>query len=186
MAGCAALDWVLATVGMTSGEVSGAIERSTPGAGGVGALPYLAPSGERAPFVDHAVTGQFSGLRLSTTRDDLVRAMCESIAFAARDCFSHAGIAGELTVTGGGTNSKPWLQIFADVLDRPLRLAGSPSVGARGAVMAALATAGTAVDVQTWADGRVLVEPNAQSAARYADLWEQYRAGRDAARLAAR
>jgi erythritol kinase len=185
MAGCAALDWVLATVGLTSAEVSGAIERSTPGAGGVSALPYLAPSGERAPFVDHAVTGLFSGLRLATTRADLVRAMCEAIAFAARDCFAATGLSGELTVTGGGANSAPWLQIFADVLNRPLRVASAPNIGARGAVMSALAAAGTPV-ADLWSAPGIAVEPDPSSAARYGELWNGYCDRRDASRRAAR
>jgi erythritol kinase len=182
MAGCAALDWVLATVGMTSTEVSGAIDRSQPGSGGVNALPYLAPSGERAPFVDHGVTGQFSGLRLSTTRDDLVRAMCEAIAFAALDCFSAVSMTGALTVTGGGARSRSWLQIFADVLDRPLRLSSAPTIGARGALLSALAATGTSVDSEAWAAGTTLIEPDPRSVTHYADLWPGYCANRDAAR----
>ncbi|HEY1733930.1 MAG TPA: FGGY family carbohydrate kinase, partial [Acidimicrobiales bacterium] len=126
MAGCASIDWVLDMVGLRPGDVDGCLERTRPGAGGVGLLPYLAPSGERAPFVDPSARGQLDGLHLAATRDDLVRAACEGIALAARDCFDVTPLSGKLMVCGGGARSPRWLQLFADVLQRPLHVVATP------------------------------------------------------------
>jgi erythritol kinase len=182
MAGCAALDWALELVGMTAAQVSGAIEQSQPGAGGVEVLPYLAPSGERAPFVDPAASGQVTGLRVSTTSSDIIRAVCEGIAFAARDCFESTEITGRLAVGGGGAKSRAWLQIFADVLQRPLCVSGAPAIGARGAVLAALAAMGTPVDVEEWTRPEEVVEPDATAAGRYDELFGRYLRHRRTAR----
>ena len=106
------------------------------GANGLNVLPYLSTSGERAPFVDPLAAGQISGLRLTTNRDDLVRAVCEGLAYTARHCFEAAGRSGRIVVAGGGSRSSNWMQMFADVLEVPLELARNPEVGARGAVLA--------------------------------------------------
>ena len=87
-----------------------------PGPTALNVLPYLATSGERAPFVDPLAAGSISGMRLTTNRDDLVRAVCEGLAYTARHCFEAAGRSGRIVVTGGGSKSSNWMQVFADVL----------------------------------------------------------------------
>ena len=166
MVGTACLDWVLGVIGARHADLDDLLAASEPGARGVRALPYLAPSGERAPFVDPAAVGQFIGIRLTTTPADLVRALCEALAHAARQCFEAAGLSGRLVVCGGGSASAEWLQIFADVLQRPLSMAGQPEVGARGAVLAALDAAGDAVDAAAWTRTRRSLEPDGRAAGR--------------------
>jgi sugar (pentulose or hexulose) kinase len=58
-------------------------------------------------------------------------AVCESIAYAVRDCFQAAGLTGSVSVFGEGANSQVWGQMVADVLHRPLQIARKPEVGAR-------------------------------------------------------
>lgn len=182
MVGCASLDWALGIVGMSPGEVSGAIEQSRPGAGGVEALPYLAPSGERAPFINPAAHGQLTGLRLATTREDIVRGVCEAIAFAARDCYQATPLSGRLLACGGGVRSRPWLQIFADVLHRPVYLARTPEAGARGAVLSGLRARGQEADTAAWTKPEGVVEPDDSLAGLYDDAFGRYLEHREAAR----
>lgn len=160
MVGTASMDWLLALLGLRHDQIDAALEATTPGAGGVTALPYLAPSGERAPFVDPAARGRFDGIALTTTREQLVRALCEGLAYAARQCLEAAGLTGRVVVCGGGTGSLPWLRTFASVLGRPLEIARSPEVGARGAVISALLATGQPVDVATWTRPEQVVEPD--------------------------
>ena len=136
MVGAASLDWVLRVLGIEISAVEGLLGTSPPGANGLNVLPYLATSGERAPFVDPLAAGSISGIRLTTHRDDLVRAVCEGLAYTARHCFEAAGRSGRIVVAGGGSKSSNWMQVFADVLEVPLVLARHPEVGARGAVLA--------------------------------------------------
>lgn len=182
MVGCASLDWTLDLLGMAHDQLDRAIEGSRLGAGGLEALPYLAPSGERAPFIDPTARGQLTGLQLTTTREDVVRGMCEGIAFAARDCFEATNLGGKLLVCGGGVRSRPWLQIFADVLRRPLHVARTPEVGARGAVLSALAACGSPVDTSAWTRVEAVVEPDPVAADAYDDAFARYLQHRDAAR----
>lgn len=180
MVGTASLDWVLDLLGMAHDQVDAALSGTEPGAGGVEVLPYFAPSGERAPFVDPNARGQLTGLRLSTTRADVVRAACEATAFAARDCFAAARLGERLLVCGGGARSRPWLQIFADMLRRPLHVA-RPNVGARGTVLSALAATGQPIDTAPWTATTDVVEPRRDVADVYDEGFERYLRHRAAA-----
>ena len=169
MVGTASLDWMLRVLGVEISAVEGLLATSPPGANGLNVLPYMATSGERAPFVDPLAAGQFSGLRLTTNRDDLVRAMCEGLAYTARHCFEAAGRSGRIVVTGGGSKSSNWMQMFADVLEVPLVLARTPEVGARGAVLAGAEARGETLDVERWTAPEGVVEPNDANRRLYDD-----------------
>ncbi|MGJ4951569.1 xylulokinase [Bradyrhizobium sp. HKCCYLS20291] len=81
-------------------------------------LPYL--DGERTPHNDAHADGAFVGLRSAASRDDLVQAVLEGVAFAARDMLRALGRSPheitELDLVGGGSRSALWAQIMADVL----------------------------------------------------------------------
>ena len=99
-------------------------------------LPYL--GGERTPHNDAQIRGHFSGLEHVTDTSDMTLAVLQGVAFSLRDCLDALNTAGSdvtrLTAAGGGAASALWLQILADVLQRPIdvpREAGSSaSVGA--------------------------------------------------------
>lgn len=181
MVGTAALDWVLATTGRRHEDVDALLDSVEPGAGGVRVLPYFAPSGERAPFVDPALRAQLTGVSLESTPADLIRATCEGIAYAARHCLEAAGLTGTLAVCGGGTRSPAWTRLFADVLGRPLRIVEG-EVGARGAVLASAARHGVPLDVAAWTAPTTVVHPDPGRAAYYARGYEDHLARLGAAR----
>ena len=129
-----------------------AIEARQPSPSDVMFLPYL--SGERTPHNDPLAKGVFSGLTAETDRADIGYAVLEGVAFAFRDCYSELEKAGanvdQINVIGGGSQSRFWGQLIADVLQRPLiyrqDAAVGPSLGA--ARLAQLGTEGaTVVDV---------------------------------------
>jgi sugar (pentulose or hexulose) kinase len=181
MVGTAALDWTLRTAGLRHDAIAGLLAGSPPGAGGARLLPYFAPSGERAPFVETKARAEFTGLSLETTPADLVRATCEGIAYAARHCLDAAGLTGELAVCGGGTRSEAWLRLFTDVLGRPIRIAAG-EVGARGAVLAAAERLGTPLETGAWTAAAARYEPDPRRAAFYAEGYADYLARVAAAR----
>jgi xylulokinase len=173
MVGTAALDWVLSTLGTDHQALAALLDASPPGSGGVKVLPYFAPSGERAPFVEPAARAEFTGVSLHTGRADLIRATCEGIAYAARHCLEAAGLSGNLAVAGGGARSDGWLQLFADVLGRPLRIAPGEA-GARGAVLAAAQRLGTGLDPEEWTRAVGVRDPDPARAAYYQDGYADY------------
>ncbi|KOV98748.1 erythritol kinase [Streptomyces sp. NRRL B-1140] len=173
MVGTAALDWVLSTTGVRHDEVDGLLAGTPPGANGVSVLPYFAPSGERAPFVEPRLRAELTGVCLESTRGDLVRATCEGIGYAARHCLQAAGLTGSLAVCGGGTRSSAWMRLLADVLGRPLRVVEG-EVGARGAVLAAAGRYGVPLDTEAWTAPTAVVEPDPERAAFYARGYEEH------------
>jgi xylulokinase len=79
---------------------------------------------------------------------------------------------------GGGARSKLWIQILADVFDRPLEVCASGEVSALGAAAIALTAIGEygslpeAAAAVTTMDS--VVEPRPSAAAAYADLRSVY------------
>jgi len=182
MVGTAGVDWVCDLLGVDVSELSELLESSPPGARGVHALPFLSSSGERAPFVDSAARAQLSGLTLEHTRGDVLRALCESIAYAARHCFEAAGLTGTLYACGGGVRSPEWTRIFAVVLGRSIVLPADPGVGTRGAALVGAHALAQRVDVAEWTRPAAVVEPDAERAAFYDARYPKYQATLDAAR----
>jgi sugar (pentulose or hexulose) kinase len=184
MVGTPTLDWALALTGSRRDDVDVLLGASPPGASGLVVLPFLAPSGERAPFVDPAARGQVLGLSLESTRSDIVRAVCEGIGYAMRHCLESAGLGGEARVflSGGGVRSERWRQTLADVLQRPLALARQPETGARGAAMAALTAAGRDLDAEAWTWPDAVIEPRDDLASLYEAGFAFYRDRLDASR----
>jgi xylulokinase len=95
-------------------------------------LPYL--DGERTPHNDAAASGAFVGLRGATGRSQIVQAVLEGVAFAARDNLAALSAAGgplpEVDLVGGGSRSPLWAQICADVLGIPVHRVEEGEVGA--------------------------------------------------------
>jgi xylulokinase/erythritol kinase len=111
---------------------------------------------------------------MTTDRHDLVRAMCEGLAYAARHCFEVAGRSGRLVACGGGTGSRAWMSVFADVLGAPLELARTPEVGARGAVLVAAGALGQKLDTAAWTAPSSVVDPDPARHERYQEGYRRY------------
>ncbi|MCX2733026.1 carbohydrate kinase [Saccharopolyspora sp. NFXS83] len=182
MVGTANLDWVLRMVGAGVHDLEALLAASPAGANGVSALSFLSSSGERAPFVEPHARGQFTGLSLETTPADLVRALCEAVAYAARHNLESAGLTGEVAACGGGARSAAWSRIFASVLGRPLHVPHEEGVGARGAAMTAWDSLGEPVDRELWANARHTVEPDAAAVEFYERGYRAYLESIDRAR----
>ncbi|MCA6243757.1 MAG: xylulokinase [Phenylobacterium sp.] len=86
--------------------------------------PLFAPwlSGERTPHNDPSASGVFVGLTHATTREALVRAALEGVAFSLADGFEALGSpqVEALTVVGGGTRITGLGPLLAAALGRPL------------------------------------------------------------------
>lgn len=94
-----------------------------PGSNGLIFTPYL--EGERAPIWDPAARGSLVGLTLSHDRRHMARAVYEGVAFAVRHvletCEEIAEASAERVITcGGGSRSRFWNQVKADVLQQPV------------------------------------------------------------------
>lgn len=182
MVGTANLDWVLRMVNASVDQLDELLSSSEPGSGGVSALSFLSTSGERAPFVEPHARGQFTGLSLDTTPADLVRAICEGVAYAARHNLEAAGLHGSVSACGGGARSAGWSQIFANVLGQSLHVPKEEGVGARGAAMTAWEALGDPVDHAEWAAARREVRPDPTVVEFYERGYHEYLASLERAR----
>jgi L-ribulokinase len=84
---------------------------------------------------------------LRTTRAEIYRALIEATAFGARtivERLRERGVPIERVVCCGGIAEKNdlFMQIYADVLGRPMAIAGSPQTPALGSALAAAVAAG--------------------------------------------
>jgi L-ribulokinase len=118
-----------------------------PGQSGLVALDWN--NGNRTILVDPRLTGLVLGQTLHTTRAEVYRALVEATAFGARaivERLAEAGVAIERVVCCGGIAEKNdvFMQIYADVLGRPMLVAGSAQTPALGSAVAAAVTAGEA------------------------------------------
>ena len=83
-------------------------------------LPYLSP--ERLPVMTDKPQGSFVGLSLQTTRADMLRAVLEGVALSLYWACEEVQTttAETLLVVGGATRSAAWMQILADVWNKPV------------------------------------------------------------------
>lgn len=122
-------------------------ETSPVGANGVAFLPYL--SGERCPHPNPDARGVFYGLSLVDSRGDLGRAVMEGVTFGLREIYGLMQEADpslnvdHIIISGGGSKSKLWKQIVADIFNLPVHvLSGAGEGGAYGAALVAGVGAG--------------------------------------------
>lgn len=126
--GTGTLDWYRKTIGSNLDEFWDDVALGSPG---VTMLPYL--SGERVPFLAPDATGTFFGLRPSTGRPELARAVAHGITHSLRHCLDAAGGSdGPIVLTGGGSSSSQWCQLVADVTQREVHVDDRPHVACVG------------------------------------------------------
>jgi sugar (pentulose or hexulose) kinase len=110
------------------------------GAGGVIVVPYW--QGSMTPHWDSAARGVIAGISGSTKRGDIYRAFLEGIAFDQGSSLSRViAKSGQpierYLAIGGGAASDLFLQILADILNRPIDRSEVKEASALGAAMAA-------------------------------------------------
>jgi glycerol kinase len=168
----AAVQWLRDGLGLIEDAAqSEELARSVPDTGGV----YLVPAftGLGAPYWDERARGAMVGLTRGTTREQIVRAGLESIAFSSRDVVdamvNDAGLSLDcLRVDGGACQNDFLMQFQADILGLSVERPAVLEVTAMGA--AALAGLGVGfwrdrADLEASKGPTTLFEP-AMSAAK--------------------
>jgi L-ribulokinase len=140
-------------------------------------------SGNRSILVDHDLSGVIVGLTLGTRPPDVYRALVEATAFGARkivETFEAAGIPVKDFIVAGGLLKNPFvMQIYADVLRRPLHLIGSDQGPALGSAIHAAVAAGAHPDVHAASKAMGKLErdayaPDPAAADPYDELYADY------------
>jgi xylulokinase len=104
-------------------------------------LPYFTPSG--TPYFDVSVKGAIIGLDMSVTREEIMKALLEGVAFEIKlnlDILKQSGYeVKELRVIGGGARSQKHIQLKADVIGMPITILDVTEAGCMGVAMLAKA-----------------------------------------------
>ena len=155
---------------------------SPPGANGVMFLPHF--SGSTIPIPDANSRGVFVGMRNTTTRGDMLRAVIEGLNFQFLEILQ--GVETALKVTpekfvavGGGAQNAFWMQNKADMVGRPIETPDIEEATPLGAAILAGIGVGLYADedealAKVYRPGKVY-EPNTELTPMYAERFEVYK-----------
>ena len=120
-------------------------ETLKPGESGLLALDWW--NGNRSVLVDVDLTGMMLGMTLTTKPEEMYRALIEATAYGTRiiiDTFEKNGVnIDQLFACGGISKKNPFvMQVYADVLNREIRIARSLQTPALGSAMFGAVAAG--------------------------------------------
>ena len=150
------------------------------GSDGLVVTPYFL--GEKTPIHDAGARATFDGLTLSQDIGHLWRALLEAYAYAIAhhvEVMNEIGYRTErFIVSDGGSASRVWMQIVADVLQRPVqRLAGHPG-SCVGAAWTAAIGSGLVSDwsaISAFVRPADRIEPRPETAETYRRGYRRYR-----------
>ncbi|MBI9105922.1 MAG: carbohydrate kinase [Spirochaetales bacterium] len=186
------LEWVLKTFGSDIRSkadslnenvykyVEELIKKVPIGANGVIYHPYILAGGERAPFIDSNAKASFTGITMSTTLSDILRACYEGVAYAMLDCYSQfAEEVTQITVCGGGAMSSFWCQMFADAVGKTIVTVNGEELGARGAAITNAVSQGFFTDFNDAVKSLVKIEntytANPENHEKYLKFYRLYK-----------
>ena len=156
------------------------ISKVNPGCNGTIYHPYMNAAGERAPFTDTNARGNFFGLNMHTDRATMHRAVYEGMAFANKHCLdAYTYPVSDIRLSGGGTKSEVWCQIFADICNAPISLPGGTEFGAKGVAANAAYAAGLFDNLtetyDTFCEVERVYKPIPENVKIYQELYEIYK-----------
>ncbi|MFN0128359.1 MAG: ribulokinase [Verrucomicrobiales bacterium] len=162
--------------------------RLKPGQSGLLALDWN--NGNRTVLVDARLTGLLIGQTLHTTAAEIYRALIEATAFGALTIIHRLEEYGmsvrEVINTGGlAVKNAALMQIYADVLGRPMKVAQSDQTCALGAAMFGAVAAGAFDSLQAaqkivCRTRETVYQPDLAAHVTYAELYTLYRTLHDA------
>lgn len=164
-----------------------AMSHQKPGATGLLALDWN--NGNRTILVDHRLTGLLIGQTLHTEAHEIYRAYIEATAFGALTIIKRIedyGVPVKEVVNTGGLSIKneTLMQIYADIIGRPMKVSRSEQTCALGAAIFGAAAAGVAsvaeLQSKVTATREKVYHPIPENQAVYAELYALYRTLHDA------
>lgn len=142
--------------------------------------PWL--NGERTPVEDNTIRSGLHNLSLKSTREDIIRAVFEGVAFNQRWVLKYVekfigGRMPSLHMVGGGASSDVWCQIHADVLDREIKQVSDPiQANARGTAFIASVGLGrmSFEDIPKYLKIKATYQPNPDHRKIYDELFKAF------------
>ncbi len=181
-----ALKWAVDTLyadrepGGVFSELDSILRGVPAGSGGLIFLPYLL--GERSPWWNPDASGCFIGLTARHGRADLFRAVLEGVGMnlgLVLGSLAEGVHVETLSVIGGGARNRAWLQILADVWQRPLQvpvmLEYATSAGAALCAGVAAGVYGSLDKATGFNPLKEIIEPNPEHREVYASASRKFK-----------
>jgi len=148
---------------------------------GLLALPYFAGSG--TPYMDTEAKGAIVGLTLQTPSSAIYQALMEGVTYEMRlniEKLKEAGIEIDtIRATGGGAKSPFWLQMKADILQKPVASLGDAQTGTLGCVMLASVACGIYSSLEEaskiFINIKEVYYPNEEKSKKYNQYYDKYK-----------
>jgi xylulokinase len=155
------------------------------GPSGLAVLPYFTTTGP-PEFISDAA-GVIAGLRLETSRGAILKGIVEGATFYLKACVDMLPATGiqihSFRATGGGSKSDLWVQLSADILDRPVARPVVTEAGALGAAIIAGTGTGHFASFEEGIEAMVHLDrtftPDPERHRSYEPWFEYYRETRD-------
>lgn len=149
-------------------------------------------NGNRSVLANADLTGLLVGLTLSTTRGEIYRSLIEATGYGTRrilEAFDAQAIpVTELIAVGGLAERSPLLlQVYADITQRPIRIADSDACALGAAMLGAVAAGEAAGGHRSLREatacmtrqGATQVDPDERASHIYEELYREYLALHD-------
>jgi L-ribulokinase len=185
-------NWFVRFSGRSHEELTEAAAKLKIGASGLVALDWN--NGNRTVLVDPNLSGLVVGLSLHSAPAEVYRALIEGTAFGARaivERLVEGGVPIDEVVCCGGIAEKNALlmQIYADILNRPMKVSRSNQTCALGSAIFGAVVGGVYGTTEEAQDrmtglGETVYAPDATAAEAYDELYAVYRTLHDSFGLA--
>lgn len=127
--------------------------------------------------------GSWVGLCPEHTRADMVRAVYEGVVFTHMIHLEHLlknrKLPEKILMAGGATQSKVWVQIFADSLGIPVEIINNEEMGAKGVAVASAVAVGLYSDIKNASKNMIhkgtLIYPRKEYYKIYSEKYERYK-----------
>jgi xylulokinase len=137
--------------------------------------PYLMGSG--TPYMDMGARLAFTGMDNGTTKFTMYRAILEGLVLDQRLNFfvlaERQVSVKHIIAVGGGSKSKPWLKIKADILEIPVSTLKINEAGALGAAILCAAASGVYGSIETAAAAMSHIDQTIEPDLRYRDFYAE-------------
>jgi xylulokinase len=172
----------IANAGRAGGDPYPALFAEMPeGPSGLVVLPHFAPTGP-PDFISDS-TGLIAGMRLETSRGEILKGILEGVTFYLKECVDALPPTGieiaEYRVAGGGSKSDRWVQLCADVMGQRFVRPAVAEAGALGAAIIAAVGSGAVPSFEAGVEAMVRLErefePDPEQHRLYGEWYDLYR-----------
>lgn len=132
---------------------------------------------EKRPFtlLSPQLRGAFAELSLDTTREAMYLAVLEGLAFGIRrlyEAMKNKEAPSYFSIVGGGAKSKLWIQLFANILQTPIKRINTSQEAVHGAALLAILGVNDFSDIEH--SDYQMIQPQTQLISSYEEKYQNY------------